>query len=91
MFGNKKNKEAGSKDTNTSSSPKSRSLNTLVKGTNITGDIKAESDIRVDGTIKGTLECSAKVIIGATGAVEGEVKCVNAVIEGKFDGNLVVK
>ncbi len=90
MFGNKKNKEANTNNDNTSNT-KSRSLNTLVQGTSITGDIKAESDIRIDGKINGTLSCDAKVIIGPTGTVEGEITCVNAVIEGRFDGNLVVK
>lgn len=90
MFGNKKNKETGTNN-ESSSNLKSRSLNTLVQGTAITGDIKAESDIRVDGKINGTLSCEAKVIIGPTGMVEGEITCVNAVIEGRFDGNLVVK
>ena len=91
MFGSKKNKEAGNTNDTSSSSSKSLSLNTLVKGTSIKGDIKAESDIRVDGKIEGTLECGAKVIIGPTGMVEGEIKCANAVIEGRFDGNLVVR
>ena len=90
MFGSKKNKEANSNN-EASTASKSLSLNTLVKGTNIKGDIKAESDIRIDGKIDGTLVCSAKVIIGPTGVVEGEITCVNAVIEGRFDGNLVVK
>lgn len=90
MFGSKKNKEVSSNN-ELSSNSKSLSLNTLVKGTVIEGDIKAESDIRVDGTIKGTLECAAKVIIGPTGSVEGEINCLNAVIEGKFDGILSVK
>ncbi len=87
MFGNKK--EINPKNTPNLSN-KSLSLNTLVKGTAIEGIIRADSDIRVDGSIKGTLECGAKVIIGPTGYVDGEVKCVNAVIEGKFDGNLSV-
>jgi len=91
MFGNKKNKEAGINRDSTSTGAKSMSLNTLVKGTVIKGDIKAESDIRIDGKIDGTLNCSAKVIIGPTGVVEGEITCVNAVIEGRFDGNLVVQ
>jgi cytoskeletal protein CcmA (bactofilin family) len=30
------------------------------------------------------------VIIGATGSIQGEVRCQNAVIEGKFDGILKV-
>lgn len=91
MFGSKKNKETNTKSTDTSSSvSRSGSLNTLVKGTNVKGDIKAESDIRIDGRIEGTLNCTAKVIIGQTGVVEGEITCINAVIEGRFDGNLVV-
>lgn len=91
MFGSKKNKEANTNTDTGSTASKSGSLNTLVKGTSIKGDIKAESDIRIDGKINGTLNCSAKVIIGQTGLVEGEITCINAVIEGRFDGNLVVK
>lgn len=68
----------------------SHALNTLVNGTVIEGTIKSESDIRVDGIIKGSLNCNAKVIIGPNGFVEGEVRCQNAVIEGKFDGVLQV-
>jgi len=91
MFGSKK------KENNTSSKGSmmpgggaSHSLNTLVKGTLIEGTVKSESDIRIDGTIKGSLTCDAKVIIGPSGYVEGEIKCENAVIEGRFEGNLYV-
>jgi cytoskeletal protein CcmA (bactofilin family) len=68
----------------------SHSLNTLVKGTIVEGTVKSESDIRIDGIIKGSLNCNAKVIIGPSGYIEGEVKCANAVIEGKFEGSLQV-
>ena len=69
MFGNKK------ETTNTSSSNSSKvkpsasghSLNSLVIGTSIDGTITSESDIRVDGKIKGKLECKSKVIIGPSG------------------------
>jgi cytoskeletal protein CcmA (bactofilin family) len=91
MFGNKRNKDNNVHSDSISSNTKSLSLNTLVKETVIEGNIKAESDIRIDGKIIGNLECSAKVIIGPTGAVDGEIKCANAVIEGKFDGILMVK
>lgn len=91
MFGSKKNKEAGTSGDTSSTASRSLSLNTLVTGTEITGDIKAESDIRIDGKINGTLSCGSKVIIGPTGVVEGEINCVNAVIEGRFDGILVVQ
>lgn len=92
MFGNKKNKDTGDAQKKNSIIPQntSHSLNSLVKGTIVEGTVKSESDIRVDGTIKGSLTCGAKLIIGPSGSVEGEVKCKNAVIEGKFDGNLSV-
>ena len=94
MFGNNNsNKKEPSKAKSGSIMPSStsHSLNSLVQGTVVEGQIKSESDIRVDGTIKGKLFCNAKVIIGPTGYVEGEIKCKNAVIEGKFEGVLIVE
>ena len=67
------------------------SLNSIVQGTQIEGTVKANSDIRIDGQINGKLFCDAKVIIGPTGKVEGEIRCQNAVIEGQFKGALTVK
>ncbi len=94
MFGKDNATNGSKKDTGTKTSVASaggHSLNSIVKGTAIEGTIKANSDIRVDGTIKGKLYCDSKVIIGPTGRVEGEVRCQNAVIEGKFEGVLEVK
>ena len=94
MFGkenatNGSKKETGTKTTTASSG--GHSLNSIVKGTSIEGTIKANSDIRVDGSIKGKLICDSKVIIGPSGRVEGEIRCQNAVVEGKFEGVLEVK
>ena len=88
MFSSKKKETNPAKKVAVSNG--SHSLNTLVKGTVVEGTIKSESDIRVDGEIKGALTCKAKVIIGPTGSVDGDIKCENAVIEGRFDGNLQV-
>ncbi|MEM1214974.1 MAG: polymer-forming cytoskeletal protein [Bacteroidota bacterium] len=80
---------------NTKSTPSSgaggHSLNSIVQGTEIEGTVKANSDIRIDGAINGKLFCDAKVIIGPTGKITGEIRCENAVVEGSFDGNLQVK
>lgn len=85
MFGSTK------KDAAKSGVQPSLSLNTLTEGTSVEGTIKADSDLRVDGKIKGNLLCNAKVIIGPTGQVQGEIRCKNAVIEGKFIGMLEVQ
>jgi cytoskeletal protein CcmA (bactofilin family) len=93
MFGSKK-KESTANNTNTKSKmlPSSTpSINSLVEGTFVEGTIRSESDIRIDGTVKGTLNCKAKVIIGPTGVFNGEINCQNSMIEGTFQGQLNVK
>ncbi len=87
MFGNNPTKKEAAK---TNGAPSAGSLNTLVQGTLVEGTVKSENDIRVDGAIKGKLFCDAKIIIGPAGSVDGEIKCKNAVIEGKFQGALEV-
>ncbi len=89
MFGNTK-KEAG-KSSNFINTNPTNSLNSIVSGTTIEGTVNSENDIRIDGTIKGKLFCQAKAIIGPSGRIEGEIHCLNAVIEGQFEGTLEVK
>ncbi len=85
MFNNTKKKEAARTG---SSLPMGGNLNSLAAGTRIEGTIHAENDIRIDGSIKGKLYCSAKVIIGPTGKLEGDIQCQSAVVEGQFEGTL---
>jgi cytoskeletal protein CcmA (bactofilin family) len=92
MFGSKKTETTPTTTlaSKTTTSESTNALNSLVKGTTVEGTIYSESDIRVDGVIKGNLTCKAKVIIGPTGFIDGEVKCENAMIEGKLSGKLRV-
>jgi cytoskeletal protein CcmA (bactofilin family) len=94
MFGNSSSNEkkeaTKSKSGSSSASGGSHALNSIVQGTVVDGSVNSKSDFRVDGTIKGKLFCDAKVIIGPTGLVEGEIRCKNAMIEGKFEGILNV-
>jgi cytoskeletal protein CcmA (bactofilin family) len=86
MFGTKKeDKSIPNQSLNTSS------VNTLVQGTKVEGNVSAESDFRIDGILEGNLVCRAKVIIGGTGQVIGDIQCQNAIIEGQFKGNIQVK
>jgi len=89
MFGNAKN-DPKSKNAAAGVVPSSASTNSLAQGTAIEGTLHADFDIRIDGTLRGTLTCKGKVIIGPSGAVTGDVQCENAVIEGRFEGVLLV-
>lgn len=60
-------------------------------GTTLKGDISSNADLRIDGTIIGNIQCSAKVVIGAGGVVEGDITGNQADIIGKVNGNVKTK
>lgn len=64
--------------------------NKINDGTTITGDIDAQTDIRIDGKITGNITCASKVVIGATSQIAGHIKCNDLTIEGKVKGNIEV-
>lgn len=57
-------------------------------GTTLKGDISSSSDLRIDGTVIGNIKSSAKIIIGSTGVVEGDMSGNQADIVGKVSGNI---
>lgn len=64
--------------------------NRITEGTVITGDIQAETALRIDGIITGNITTPAKVVLGPTGQIKGTLDCGNADIEGKFIGNIKI-
>ena len=64
--------------------------NRIVEGTVITGNVESKTDFRLDGILIGNYTSTSKLVIGPFGEVQGDIKCVNADIEGKFTGKLQV-
>lgn len=64
--------------------------NLIGNGTTIKGEVIATGDIRVDGTIIGTMRSNGKVVIGQQGVVEGDIICNSADISGKVKGTIRV-
>lgn len=64
--------------------------NRIERNTKIKGDIVSEADFRIDGKLNGNVKTSGKVVIGKGGYIHGKVECVNADIEGSFNGELIV-
>jgi cytoskeletal protein CcmA (bactofilin family) len=64
--------------------------NRIVEGTSIVGDIVSKADFRLDGELIGNFTSQGKIVIGAKGAVKGEIICNNADIEGEFHGKIKV-
>ncbi len=68
----------------------SPSINFLGNGTIIKGDIKSNGDYRIDGHLMGSINSKGKVVIGASGKVEGEIICQNADFSGIIKAKVVV-
>ena len=63
-------------------------INTIGAGTTITGDVQSKGDIRIDGTLKGSVNTTGKVVLGKEGVIEGDVVCNNADIAGALKAKI---
>ena len=68
----------------------SGALNIVGAGTSIEGNVISSGDIRIDGSLKGTVKTRGKLVVGPSGNVEGEVYCQNADISGSIRGKVNV-
>lgn len=76
------------KSTNTS--PDGASINLIGNGTGIVGDINSNGDMRIDGSLKGNIVITGKLVVGPSGAIEGNVQCQNADVSGEINGKITV-
>jgi cytoskeletal protein CcmA (bactofilin family) len=87
MF-NKPTKDSSAVNHRTESS--GSSINLIGAGTVIEGDIRSNGDIRIDGAVYGHVYSKAKVVVGNTGLVEGDINCQNADVSGTVKGKSTV-
>ena len=65
-------------------------VNMIGAGTVITGDVFSKGDIRVDGTLKGSVITEGKVVLGREGVIEGDIECKDADISGTIKAKITV-
>ncbi len=63
-------------------------VNILSKDTVLEGVVTAEYDIRVSGTVTGTLRGSSRVIVTPEANVEGDLHAAEAIIGGRVKGEI---
>jgi cytoskeletal protein CcmA (bactofilin family) len=60
----------------------------FVAGSIIKGSLKIESNLRLEGEVKGDVSCSGKIVMSKSGIIEGNISCNELVSEGKITGNI---
>ncbi|WCE31049.1 bactofilin family protein [Vibrio sp. SCSIO 43137] len=63
----------------------------IAEGARITGELTLSSNIQIDGEIKGTIRTEYDVTISPTGHVEGSIYANNAIVNGRFEGEIFAK
>ena len=63
-------------------------INSIKEGTVTEGEIRSDSNIRIDGRVKGSVNAKGRVIVGQSGVIEGEVICQSSDIEGTVVGKV---
>ena len=66
------------------------SVNLIGAGTHIDGDITTNGDMRIDGTLTGSINVKGKLVVGNSGSIEGEIICQNADVSGTIKGKIGV-
>lgn len=67
-----------------------KAMNQLGQGTVIEGEINSDADIRIDGRVRGNVISKGKIVLGATGLIEGDIRSENAYLEGRVNGKVEV-
>jgi len=66
----------------------SNSSNVIGKGTTIEGNIDTSGNIRIEGRVIGNIKSRAKIALGNSSQVDGNVTAQNADIEGHVKGKI---
>ena len=86
MFGNNAKDDKSDQAVNSGNT-----VNILGEGTSIEGTIKTDSDLRIDGYVKASINSHAKIVVGKSGKIEGDITCINADISGYINGQMHIQ
>ncbi|MCB9034872.1 MAG: polymer-forming cytoskeletal protein [Chitinophagales bacterium] len=64
--------------------------NHISNGTELQGNIKANTDMRIDGKVSGDVHCKEKVVVGKTASIIGNIVSKDLIIEGSVKGNVMI-
>jgi cytoskeletal protein CcmA (bactofilin family) len=69
--------------------PEGQKINLISSGTKIIGNVAADGDIRIDGELKGNIQAKGRLVVGASGRIEGEISCNNIEVSGEVKGKIL--
>lgn len=66
-----------------------KGLNTIIgKGSTFEGTLNVMNSLRVEGIVRGKINCTETLTLGRDGMLEAEILAKNAILGGKVVGNI---
>jgi cytoskeletal protein CcmA (bactofilin family) len=66
----------------------SKVVTVIGQGTHVTGEVKSQGTVRVEGLVSGHMECEDTIVVQETGKVEADLEAAQIVISGEVRGNV---
>jgi cytoskeletal protein CcmA (bactofilin family) len=63
--------------------------NVLGRSCTVRGDLSSEGAFRIDGTVEGSIDSRAAVVVGESGVVRGGVRGTDVVVAGTVIGDVI--
>ena len=64
--------------------------NVLLPDVEISGEVRFENDLVVDGRIDGKISSTGSLTIGEPAKIKAEINCGSVIVHGKVEGNITV-
>ena len=67
-----------------------RLIDTMIaENASVTGQLKCDGNVRIEGLVDGTVDCTGHVIIGPGATVRADVRARNVSVQGTVEGNIL--
>ncbi|ELI5411525.1 polymer-forming cytoskeletal protein [Vibrio parahaemolyticus] len=74
-------------DKNRGTTSSSAASTLIAKGCAVSGELKVENDVQIDGIVDGQLNVEGTLVVAESGRVTGDVYAKQLIINGILDGN----
>ncbi len=69
----------------------SNSQSIITADAEVTGNIKTNGSLQIDGKVEGDVACGHDVVVGKTGSIKGNTTVNSIVVEGTIEGNITAR
>ncbi|MFC1713097.1 polymer-forming cytoskeletal protein [Candidatus Poribacteria bacterium] len=59
--------------------------------TSLDGIVTSSKSLTIFGTVKGTIQCQGRIVVGQSGNIEADIVADNVAVSGKVVGNVTAK